>query len=102
MPSKTVVILGGGAGGRSAANWLSERLTPDHRVVLVEREAQRAFAPSFLWLMTGELKPHQVSRPVSHLLRRRVECVHANAEALELAKRKVFTSAGEIPFDYLI
>jgi sulfide:quinone oxidoreductase len=102
MSSKTVVILGGGVGGMIAANRLSERLTADHRVVLVERDVEHAFAPSFLWLMTGDRKPHQVRRPVADLLRRGVEFIHANAEALDLTKRKVFTSAGEIPFDYLI
>ena len=54
MPSKTVVILGGGVGGMIAASQLRRCLTPDHRVVLVERNADHAFAPSFLWLMTGE------------------------------------------------
>ena len=39
---------------------------------------------------------------MADLLRRGVECIHGNAEALDLTKRKVFTSAGEIPFDYLI
>ena len=96
------MILGGGVGGMIAANRLSERLSEDHRVVLVERDAQHAFAPSFLWLMTGDRKPHQVRRPVVDLLRREVECIHGNAEALDLTERKVFTSAGEIPFDYLI
>jgi len=70
MPSKTVVILGGGVGGMIAANQLRRRLTPDHRVVLVERNADHEFAPSFLWLMTGDLKPDQVRRPVAALLRR--------------------------------
>ena len=102
MPSKTVVILGGGVGGMIAANQLRRCLTPDHRVVLVERNADHAFAPSFLWLMTGGRKPDQVRRPVAALLRRGVECAHASAEALDLPKRKVITSAGEIAFDYLI
>jgi len=102
MPSKTVAILGGGVGGMIAANQLRLRLTSDHRVVLVERNAEHAFAPSFLWLMTGDRKPHQVRRPLAALLRRGVECVHANAEALDLPKRRVVTSAGEIAFDYLI
>lgn len=41
-------------------------------------------------------KPDQVRRPVATLLRRGVECVHASAEALDLPKRKVITSAGEL------
>ncbi len=102
MPSKTVAILGGGVGGMIAANQLRQCLTSDHRVVLVERDAEHAFAPSFLWLMTGDRKPAQVRRPVAALLRRGVECVQGNAEALDLPKRKVVTSAGEIVFDYLI
>jgi len=102
MPSKTVVILGGGIGGMVAANRLRERLGTDHRVVLVERNAEHAFAPSFLWLMTGDRKPHQVRRPVADLLGRGIECVRANADGLDLSRRKVFTSAGEIPFDYLV
>ncbi len=88
MPSKTVVILGGGVGGMIAANRLRERLTADHRVVLVERDVEQAFAPSFLWLMTGDRKPHQVRRPVADLLRRGVECIHANAEALDLTNEE--------------
>ena len=35
MPSKTVVVLGGGIGGMIAVNRLGEQLTADHRVVLV-------------------------------------------------------------------
>jgi sulfide:quinone oxidoreductase len=102
MPAKTIVILGGGVGGMIAANQLRRRLAADHRVVLVERETDHAFAPSFLWLMTGDRKPDQVRRPVADLLRRGVDFVHANAEGLDLPKRKVATSAGEIAFDYLI
>ncbi len=102
MPSKTIVILGGGVGGMVAATRLRRRLSGDHRVVLVERNGEHAFAPSFLWLMTGDRRPHQVVRPVASLLPRGVEWLHANAEALDLATRKVFTSAGETAFDYLI
>ncbi len=102
MPKKTVVILGGGVGGIMAANRLRERLGGDHRVMLVERNAEHAFAPSFLWLMTGDRKSHQVRRPLTNLLRRGVEFLHADARALDLSKRRVFSTAGEIPFDYLV
>lgn len=47
MAAKTVVILGGGVGGIVAANELRARLGSGHRVVLVERNAEHAFAPSY-------------------------------------------------------
>jgi NADPH-dependent 2,4-dienoyl-CoA reductase/sulfur reductase-like enzyme len=51
--SQTVLILGGGIGGIVAASDLRRKLPAEHRVVVVERNAEHAFAPSFLWLMTG-------------------------------------------------
>ena len=50
---KTILVLGGGIGGIVAASNLRKGLSREHRVVLVEREERYAFAPSFLWLMTG-------------------------------------------------
>ncbi|MBP1608709.1 MAG: pyridine nucleotide-disulfide oxidoreductase [Acidobacteria bacterium] len=102
MAKMTVVILGGGVGGIIAANRLRERLSERHRVVLVERNSEHAFAPSFLWLMTGDRKFHQIRRPLTTLLRHGVEFLHTNAEELDIAKRKVLFSAGEIAFDYLV
>ena len=54
MNGQTVVILGGGVGGLVTANELARLLPSPHRIVLVERSARHAFAPSFLWLMTGD------------------------------------------------
>jgi sulfide:quinone oxidoreductase len=102
MPSKTIVILGGGVGGMIAANELRARLPIENRIVLIERNAEHAFAPSFLWLMTGDRKPDQVRRPLRNLLRRGVEFVHASAEAVDLQTRRVLTKSGEFSFDYLI
>lgn len=102
MRSKTIVILGGGIGGMVAANELRRQLSPDHRVVVVEKTAYHAFAPSFLWLMTGDREPDQVRRPIASLLRRGIELIQAEARAIDLAHRKIDTSAGEITFDYLI
>jgi len=85
-----------------AANELRRRLPGAHHVILVERDTEYTFAPSFLWLMTGDRRPEQVRRPVAELVRRGIDVVHGNAEALDLANRKVLTGAGEITFDYLI
>ncbi|MBI3210843.1 MAG: NAD(P)/FAD-dependent oxidoreductase [Candidatus Solibacter usitatus] len=102
MTSKTILILGGGVGGIVAANSLRRRLPSGHRVVVVERNAVHSFAPSFLWLMTGDRKPEQCRRPLKSLLREGVELITASANALDLPGRKVATDAGEIAFDYLV
>jgi sulfide:quinone oxidoreductase len=102
MVSKTIVVLGGGVGGMIAANELRVKLPKEHRIVLIERNAQHAFAPSFLWVMTGDRKSEQVRRPLPALLRPGIEFMNATAEGLDLQTRRVVTSRGTVPFDYLI
>jgi sulfide:quinone oxidoreductase len=102
MKAKTILILGGGVGGLVTANELRRYLPREHRIVLVEKSAQHAFAPSFLWLMTGDRKPEQITRPVRVLVRSGVEIVHAEARAIDLAEQQVETNAQSLPYDYLI
>lgn len=98
----TVVVLGGGIGGLVAANEIRRRLPSAHRVVLVERNAQHAFAPSFLWLMTGDRAPDQIRRPLAALLRRGIELVQAEVHGIDPVHRKVRTSAAELRYDQLV
>jgi sulfide:quinone oxidoreductase len=101
---KTVLILGGGVGGLVAANEL-QRLLPasgGHRIVLVEKNARHAFAPSFLWLMTGDRRPEQIQRDVRQLVRPGIELVLAEAQAIDVASHQVQTSARVLDYDYLI
>jgi sulfide:quinone oxidoreductase len=68
MRPRTVVILGGGVGGLVTANELARLLPRPHRIVLVERAARHAFAPSFLWLMTGDRRVPQITRDLRALV----------------------------------
>lgn len=102
MAAKSIVILGGGVGGIVVANRLRSRLSAEHRVVVIEKSAEHAFAPSFLWLMTGDRRPDQVRRPLKSLLSGGVELRIATAEGIDLKARKVQTSAGNVEFEYLI
>ena len=102
MTGKTVLILGGGIGGLVAASELRRLLPNEHRIVLVEKNPQHAFPPSFLWLMTGDRQPQQITQDVLELVRRGVEVIPAEAQAIDLTNHRVQTSAQTLSYDYLI
>lgn len=102
MRRKTIVILGAGVGGLVAANELRRRVPGEHRIVLVEKRSEHAFAPSFLWLMTGKRRPEEITRPLRSLVRPGVEVVHAEACRIDPANRQVETSATILHYDFLV
>ena len=102
MSAQTVAILGGGVGGLVAANELARRLPPGHRIVVVEKAAAQAFAPSFLWLMTGERRAEQITRDLRALVRPGVEVVHGEVRAIDVAAGRVETDGGPIGYDHLV
>jgi sulfide:quinone oxidoreductase len=102
MAANTVVVLGGGTGGIVAANRLRRRLQADDRVVLVERDPVFRFAPSFLWLLTGERRPEQITVELGRLRRRGIELVEAEARALDTEARRVETTNGPLAYDRLV
>jgi sulfide:quinone oxidoreductase len=101
-PAQTVVVLGGGIGGVAAANRLRRRLNRRHRVILVNREADFTFAASYLWVMSGQRKPKQVTRPLKALQRRGIEVVIGDIEAIDPATRTVTVGGEQITADHLI
>ncbi|MGH6629237.1 MAG: FAD-dependent oxidoreductase, partial [Burkholderiales bacterium] len=102
MNGKTVMILGGGVGGLVAANELRQRVAREHRIVLVEKNTHHAFAPSFLWVLTGDRQPEQVRRPVVQLIRPGVEVISAEVRNIDPARRQVETSTQTLSYDYLV
>lgn len=99
---KTVLVLGGGIGGTVAATRLRKLLPPEHRVVLVERESTHVFAPSFLWVMIGERRASQISRPMTALARRGLEVVQGTIEHIDPVQRIVRVDGKELAADYLV
>ena len=102
MSGKTILILGGGIGGLAAANELRRLLPNEHRIVLIEKNSNHTFAPSFLWLMTGDRKPEQIKRDVRQLVRPGVEVVLAEAQDIDLNNQAVQASSQTINYDYLV
>jgi sulfide:quinone oxidoreductase len=70
--------------------------------VLIEKNRQHAFAPSFLWLMTGDRRPEQISREVRQLVHKGVELLHGEAHSIDLVAHRVETSAGSVTYDFLV
>jgi sulfide:quinone oxidoreductase len=100
--SKRIVVLGGGIGGQVAANQLRRKLSRNHSVVLIDKNATYAFPPSFLWMMTGDRRRDDVVRPLSSLLRAGIELVIDEATHIDGAGKTIHVSDRQIPFDYLV
>ena len=102
MGPNTVVMLGGGTGGIVAAHRLRRELAAEDRVVVVERDPIYRFAPSFLWVMSGERRPEQISADLRRLRRRGIELVETEARAIDTDAHRVETSNGPIAYDRLV
>ncbi|NOY54739.1 MAG: NAD(P)/FAD-dependent oxidoreductase [Actinobacteria bacterium] len=87
--AKTTVILGGGIGGVVAATSLRKELPEQHRVIIVDRERDHLFAPSLLWLMTGQRTVREIGRPLERLARKGIEVAHGEIERIEPEERRV-------------
>jgi len=102
MSGKTFLILGGGVGGLVAANELRRKLPGEHRVLLVEKNPRHAFAPSFLWLMTGDRRPEEISCDLRKLVQPGVDLILAEVQAIDPENHSVQTSDRSIHYDYLV
>lgn len=99
---QTVLILGGGIGGVGTAKRLRALLPKEHRVVLVERDATFVFAPSFLWLLTGDRSREQISRPYANLEKHGIELVRGEIQKIDLGRREAVVDGRTLTGDYLV
>lgn len=102
MAGKTILVLGGGVGGLTAANALRKRLDASHRVVLVDKRGEHLFAPSLLWLMVGQRRPGQLTRDLRTLVRPGVEVVRAAVREIDPERGRVRMDSQEMGYDALV
>lgn len=100
--AQTVVVLGGGVGGVATANRLRHRLHRRHRVLLINRDDDFTFAASYLWVMSGGRRAHQVTRPLRALERRGIDVLIGDIEHIDPAARRVTVAGREITADHLV
>jgi sulfide:quinone oxidoreductase len=102
MTRKTILILGGGVGGIVTANALRERLDPEHRVVVVDKQARYVFTPSLLWVMVGWRRPAQIIKDLRRLVRPGVEVLKAEVQEIDPERAVVRADGDELAYDYLV
>src|SRR4030067_3150209 len=97
-----IVILGAGIGGQVASDLLSKKLGENHDIVLIDKNSQYSFPPSFLWVAMGWREPAQITRNMNKLKKKNVKYVNAEVIKIAPAERTVETSAGKFVYDYLV
>src|SRR5262245_40429442 len=103
---KTVVIVGGGFGGLSAAQALSRAPV---RVIVIDRTNHHLFQPLLYQVATSVLSPGQIASPIRDILGRQLNTTVLMGEVVEVGKEKKVDFANSpdrervpIPYDYLI
>lgn len=99
---KTILVLGGGIGGIVSATELRKQLAPAHRVILIEREENYVFSPSFPWLMTGTRKREDITRSRKKLERLGVEVIKGDVESIDTKQRSVQVNGQTLAGDYMV
>ena len=103
MVRKTVLILGGGFGGLTAAQHLRRLLPPEHRIVVVEKKDFFYICAFNMRLITGEMKhPQEGERALSELSHKGIEWVHAEVDKIDPNEKRIHTSSGTLEGDYII
>lgn len=96
-----VVILGAGFGGLSVARGLAREPV---EILVVDRRNHHLFQPLLYQVATAAVSPADVAWPVRQIVGRQpnTQVVMAEATGIDVARRAVTTTAGEIPYDTLV
>lgn len=104
MPSSKTktLVLGGGVGGVVVATELRKALPREHSVSLVEKDSDYCFSPSYLWLMTNDRTPKQISRPMKGITKHGVELLQGNISTISPESRTITMNGASHSADYLV
>ncbi len=98
---RQVLIIGGGFGGLAAIKGLKGA---EVDATLVDRTNHHLFQPLLYQVAMAGLSPADIAVPIRAVLHAQANArvVLGEAQAVDLAHKRVTTTAGEFPYDYLI
>jgi len=103
---KNIVILGAGTGGALAANLLTRRLNlKEWAITIIDRSDTHLYQPGLLFIpfsLYGYDSGDDISRSIRDPLPRNAKFVPAEINLIDHENKKVETSAGSFPYDWLI
>ncbi|HEY3246683.1 MAG TPA: FAD/NAD(P)-binding oxidoreductase [bacterium] len=102
MSGKRIVILGGGFGGVTAARELRRLLGADHTITLIDRRTEFFMGLRKLWVLAGRGTRVDGERRLDLLRGQGIGVSQAIVTEIDGTARRVRTTSGEYPFDYLV
>ncbi len=100
---KEFLILGAGTAGSMLANRMTQKLSDEWNITIVDQCEKHYYQPGFLFLPFHMYQPDQVQRNGSSLLNRRANLIHSKIDLIEPAQQKVRLANGQtLPYDYLV
>lgn len=104
-PTTRIVVLGAGFGGLEATVELERRLgeEPSVELWLVNENNFFLFTPLLPQVVSCYIEPRHIVQSIRDIRRRRrFRFLRARVTGVDLPQRRVRTTAGELPYDYLI
>ncbi|SHF97402.1 sulfide:quinone oxidoreductase [Fodinibius roseus] len=103
----TILVLGGGIGGVSAARELSRKIGNEDginlaRILVFEKEKSSLYAPSLTWMMVGKREEKQIYGDLSDVELGGIEVIHGEITSIDPEKRTVASNGTEYKGDYMV
>lgn len=100
----TVIVIGAGLGGMSAAYELKAELGKEHEVILVSNKPDFEFTPSNPWIAVEWRERKETSLPVEpYVSKKGIRFIASALEALNPAEKIITLSDGQtLSYDYLV
>jgi NADH dehydrogenase len=102
VPSRTVIIVGGGFAGLNCAKALGN--ARDLKVLLIDQRNHHLFQPLLYQVAMAGLSPADIAVPIRRLVARysNVTVLQARVTGVDPESRRVVTDRGEHQFDFLL